>query len=74
MNQVKGILLLALSGALFAVAAAALFAMLRSLGVQSTLSAIESAFGSLVIAILLLVLARKTFLAGKARLRDHRED
>ena len=74
MHPVSGILFMLLSGALFATAAAALFSMIRALSVEDTLSAVESAFGSLVVAILLLALARKTFLAGRARLRGEAED
>ena len=73
MHPISGILLMLLSGAFFAVAAAALFSMVRALSVPDTLSAVESAFGSLVVAILLLALARKTFLAGRARLRGNED-
>lgn len=74
MHPVSGILFMLLSGALFAVAGAALFSMIRALTVEDTLSAVESAFGSLVVAILLLILARKTFLTGRARLRGDADD
>jgi ABC-type microcin C transport system permease subunit YejB len=48
---------------------ATLVAMSRSLTVSTTLAAIESAFGSFVLAIILLVAARKLFDAGLKRLK-----
>lgn len=50
-------------------ALATLVAMSRSLTVSTTLAAIESAFGSFVLAIMLLVAARKLFDAGLKRLK-----
>lgn len=48
------------------VSAAGFVAMVLALTASHTLSAIESAFGSLIIALLFLVLACKTWRAGKA--------
>ena len=51
-NRVKGYLLMGLSVLLHLAGVAAFVAMLRALTVSTTLAAIESAFGSLVICIL----------------------
>lgn len=66
-NRVKGYLLMGLSVLLHLAGAAAFVAMLRALTVSTTLAAIESAFGSLVICILLMVLARRAWDSGKKR-------
>lgn len=65
-----GYLLVGLSALLYLVSVATFVAMLRALMVTSTITAIESAFGTLVIGILLLVLARKAWLSGKSRLKS----
>ena len=65
-----GYLLVGLSAVLYLISAATFVAMLRALTVTSTITAIESAFGTLVIGILLLVLARKAWLSGKSRLKS----
>ena len=63
-------LLLMLCGLLLAVVAAAAFvAMVLALTVKTTISAVESAFGSFVVAILLTVLARKAWAAGRERVK-----
>lgn len=69
MHPLKSSLLISLSLLLYVLAGVALFAMLRALAVQDTLAAVESAFGSLVIGIFLLVLARRAFRAGREGLR-----
>lgn len=68
MEKLLGALLVLLSLTLFLAGGAAVVAMIRALTVEHTLSAIESAFGTLVIAILLLVLARLALKAGMLRL------
>ncbi len=68
-DQTVGYLLLALSMIIYLICGATFFAMLHALTVTSTISAIESAFGTFVIGILLLVLGRKTYQAGKRRLK-----
>lgn len=73
MNRVKGIAFIILSLLLYVVGGATIFTAVRSFTVESTLSAVESAFGTLVIAIILLALGRVTFKAGKARLSQHEE-
>jgi len=64
-----GYLLLGLSALIYLVCGAAFVAMVQALAVNNTMSAIESAFGSFVIGILLLVLGRKAYQAGKSRLK-----
>jgi uncharacterized sodium:solute symporter family permease YidK len=68
-DQMIGYLLLGLSLVIYLVCGAAFVAMLQALAVSSTISAIESAFGSFVIGILLLVLGGKSYQAGKRRLK-----
>jgi hypothetical protein len=68
-DQMIGYLLLALSLAIYLVCGATFVAMLQALTVSSTISAIESAFGTFVIGVLLLVLGRKSYQAGKRRLK-----
>jgi hydrogenase-4 membrane subunit HyfE len=68
-DKMMGYLLLTLSVLIYVVCAATFLAMLQALTVSSTISAIESAFGTFVIGILLLVLGRKSYKAGKRRLK-----
>lgn len=68
-DQMIGYLLLALSVLIYVICGATFLAMLQALTVTSTISAIESAFGTFVIAVLLLVLGRKAWQAGKSRLK-----
>ena len=56
----------AVSVLLHAAALAAFVATLQALTVGSTLAAVESAFGTFVLAILLMVFARKAWTAGKS--------
>lgn len=65
-----GYLLLGLSSLLYLVSVATFVGMLRAWTLGSTLTAIESAFGALVMGILLLVLARKAWLSGKSRVKS----
>lgn len=58
----------ALAALLLLLALLTLLAMLRALTVSSTLAAVESAFGSFVLCILLLLAARWCRNVGKARL------
>jgi hypothetical protein len=69
-ERMLGYLLAALAGLLYLVSVATFVAMVRALTVTSTVTAIESAFGTMVIGILLLVLARKAWLAGKSRFKS----
>ncbi|MEY4641673.1 MAG: hypothetical protein RLZZ227_1667 [Pseudomonadota bacterium] len=69
-ERVIGAVLLVLAAALYIAAAAALFAMFHALTVRTTLAAVESAFGTFVITILLLVLARRCWGAGKKRMAN----
>ncbi len=68
-DQTIGYLLLGLSGVIYLVCAATFVAMLQALMVTSTISAIESAFGTFVIGLLLLLFGRKSWVAGKRRLK-----
>ena len=68
-DQMIGYLLLGLSVVIYLVCGATFVAMLQALAVSSTISAIESAFGTCVIGILLAVLGRKSYKAGKKRLK-----
>ena len=66
--RVLGYLLLGLAVLLYIVSAATGFAVLYALTVTTTLAAVESAFGTFVILIMLLVFARKCWDSGKKRL------
>lgn len=68
-NQTIGYLLLVLAVIIYLICGATFLAMLHALTVTSTISAIESAFGTFVIGILLLVLGTKSYQAGKKRLK-----
>jgi uncharacterized membrane protein len=69
-DRTIGYLLVGLSAVIYIVCGTAFVAMLQALTVNNTISAIESAFGSFVIGILLLVLGRKSYQAGKRRLKS----
>lgn len=73
-GRFAGLVLLLAAGVLGMASLAAFVAMVRALMVPTTLAAIESAFGSLVIALLLMVLARKSWRTGRARLSDKSGD
>ena len=64
-DKVKGGLLMSLAVLLYAVSAVTGFAALYALTVRTTLAAVESAFGTFVIMILLLVFARRCWDNGK---------
>ncbi|MEX1033866.1 MAG: hypothetical protein WDZ30_10945 [Cellvibrionaceae bacterium] len=68
MQKLLGILLSIVSLALFLAGGAAIIAIVHALTVESTLAAIESAYGTLVIAIFLIVLGRFALKAAMARL------
>jgi hypothetical protein len=68
-DRVKGYLLMSLAVLIYLACAATGFAVLYALTVRTTLAAIESAFGTFVILILMLVGARKCWENGK-KLRD----
>lgn len=70
-DLLAGYLLLTLSFILFMLCGASFVATIHSLTVSSTLSAIESSFGTLVLTLLLFYLARKTFQSGKKRLKSN---
>lgn len=67
-RRLAGFLLLTCTFILSLMGAAAIFAAVHALTVKSTLPAIESAFGSTVIAIGLLITARVCFKAATRRL------
>lgn len=67
-DRIKGYLLMSLAVLIYAFSAATGFAVLYALTVRTTLAAVESAFGTFVILILMLVGARKCWEAGKKRL------
>lgn len=67
-DRIVGYLLLALAVLFYLVSAATGFAVLYALTVRTTLAAVESAFGTFVILILLLVFARKCWEKGKSKL------
>ncbi|MDC1436790.1 hypothetical protein N8303_06045 [Gammaproteobacteria bacterium] len=66
-NQIIGYLMLVLSVLLYFVSAAALTAMIYAFTVNTTIAAVESAFGSMVIGLLFFVMAKFTFRAAKKR-------
>jgi membrane protein implicated in regulation of membrane protease activity len=66
-DKVLGYALLVAAVLLHILGAAAFYAMLRALTVTTTLAAIESAIGSLVICVLLLVGGRKAWDEGRKR-------
>lgn len=65
--SLAGWALLGVSVLLHVAALAALVAMLQALSVSSTIAAVESAFGSLVLGLLLLLFARQSWRAAKSR-------
>lgn len=67
-DRMFGYMLLAVAVILYILSAATAFAALYALTVTTTLAAIESAFGTFVLLIMLLVLARKCWDSGKKRL------
>lgn len=73
-GRFTGLFLVLVAGLLGVASLAAFVAMVRALMVPTTLAAIESAFGSLVVAILLLVLTGKAWRGGRARLSDKNGD
>jgi len=67
---VVGYMLLLVSLLLHMAALAAFAAVVQALAVSSTLTAIESAFGTLVLALLLLLFARRCWWAAKSRMQS----
>lgn len=70
LRKLTGYFCVVTAAVLLVLAALTLFAMLRALTVATTLAAVESAFGSFVLCILLLVGARKLKDVGVARLKQ----
>jgi len=68
-NKIIPYSIIAAAGLVFLMACASLLAVLRALTVSTTLAAIESAFGTFVLAIILLVSARRLYEAGVNRLK-----
>jgi len=62
-------IIITIAALVFLMACASLVAMLRSLMVSTTLAAIESAFGTFVLTIILLVAAKRLYEAGLKRLK-----
>lgn len=69
-GRMPGLLWKALSIVLYVLSAATAIATLYALTVRTTLAAVESAFGSFVLLILLLVFARRSWDKGRANLDD----
>lgn len=69
-NQIIGYLMIVVSILLYLVSASALVAMIYALTVNTTIAAVESAFGSMIIGLIFLVMARFTFLAAKKRIKN----
>ena len=65
-----GYLLLGLSILVYLLSGLAFGQMIFSLTIKSTVTAVESAFGSLVISILLMIIATKVFKGGKKRIKN----
>lgn len=68
-ERVPGLLWKGLAVVLYLVSAATAFAALYALTVRTTLAAVESAFGTFVILIMLLVFARKCWDKGRGDAR-----
>lgn len=68
-QKLIGYLCMTVAAVLLVLAGLTLLAMLRALTVSTTLAAIESAFGSFVLCLLLLLGAGKLKQAGLARLK-----
>lgn len=64
-TPIPGYLWLGLAVTLYLISAATAFAVLYALTVRTTLAAVESAFGTFVIFIMLLVFARKSWEKGR---------
>lgn len=73
-RKLTGVTLLVTALLLAVASLAAFIAVFRALLVPSTLVALESAFGSLVVALLLLVLAGRAWRAGRLRLAQRQGD
>jgi len=68
-NQIIGYLLIVLSSLLYLISGVALLAMVFALTVNTTIAAVESAFGSLVIGFIFFALAKSAFRAAKKRIK-----
>ena len=68
MNRLSGLLLQAFAWLLYLLSAVTCISYLYTFTIRDTVSAIENAFGTLVIMVAMLVLARFAKAAGKARL------
>ena len=69
MRNLKGYLLMGLAVLLYLAAGASFLSLFMALQIPDTVIAIESAFGSFVIAIGMLVLGKKVLGAAKAQLK-----
>ena len=69
-NQIIGYLMIVLSALLYLVSAAALVAMVYAFTVNTTIAAVESAFGSMVIGLIFFVMAKFAFRAAKKRIKN----
>ncbi|MCW8193440.1 hypothetical protein F6455_01405 [Proteobacteria bacterium 005FR1] len=69
MTRIVGYLLLILAPTLLLSAVATFYSAIQAITVQSTLVAVESFIGTLVIAVAMLILARISFRSGMRRLK-----
>ncbi|MDG2090204.1 MAG: hypothetical protein P8J61_03705 [Gammaproteobacteria bacterium] len=68
-DQIIGYLLIVLSALLYLLFGAALLAMVYAFTVNTTIAAVESAFGSMVIGFLFFAMAKFSFRAAKKRIK-----
>ncbi len=68
-NQFFGYFLIVISALLYLLSGAALLAMVYAFTVNTTIAAVESAFGSLVISFIFFAMAKRVFRAGKSRIK-----
>ena len=73
-NRFFAYLLLVLSGLLYVLFAATLLSMLQAFTVRDTITAVESAFGTFVLLLMLLWAARRSWSAGKKRLKQEDDE
>lgn len=67
-DKIIGYLLIVLSALLYLLFAVALLAMVYAFTVNTTIAAVESAFGSMVIGFLFFAMAKYTYRSAKKRL------
>lgn len=74
MNKLTGYLLTGFAYVLYLISAATFLDYMYSLTIRDTVTAVENAFGTLVILVFLLVLAKFSLKDGKKRLQQNGDE